>query len=72
MPSTRSGCTAERQWTSIMIAMACSIGCPWPMRTARLTACTAVGELLAIVSAMRCATSSSCRWEQSSLAMPSR
>src|SRR5204863_315120 len=31
-----------------MIAIACSIGCPSPMRTARLTAWTAVGELLAI------------------------
>src|SRR5213078_3174903 len=42
MPSMRSGWTAERQCASIMIAIACSIGCPSPMRTDRLTACTAV------------------------------
>ncbi len=53
MPSMRSGWTAERQCASIMIAIACSIGCPSPSRTARLTACTAVGELLAIFSAIR-------------------
>ena len=35
-----------------MIAIACSIGWPWPSCTARLTAWTAVGELLAIFSAM--------------------
>ena len=46
IPSMRSGWTAERQWASIMIAIACSIGCPSPSWTARLTACTAVGELL--------------------------
>ncbi len=30
IPSTRSGWTAERQCASIMIAIACSIGWPWP------------------------------------------
>ena len=49
----RSGWTAERQCASIMMAIACSIGWPSPSWTARLTACTAVGELLAIFSAMR-------------------
>ena len=34
MPSTRSGWTTERQCASIMIATACSIGSPSPMRTA--------------------------------------
>ena len=38
IPSMRSGCTAERQWASIMIAIACSVGCPCPSRTARFTA----------------------------------
>ena len=36
-----------------MMDTACSIGSPSPMITARLTACTAVGELLTIFSAMR-------------------
>src|SRR5690349_7554368 len=72
MPSTRSGCTAERQCASIMIATACSIGWPSPRRTARLTACTTVGELLAIFSAMRCAAGSSSSCGRISLTMPSR
>src|SRR5947207_1641760 len=42
MPSMRSGWTAERQWASIMIAIACSTGWPSPRRTACLTAWTAV------------------------------
>jgi hypothetical protein len=46
MPSIRSQWTAERQCASIMMAMACSIGSPWPIRTACLTARTTVGELL--------------------------
>src|SRR5215216_1967583 len=72
MPSIRSGWTADRQCMSIMIATACSVGCPSPSWTARLTACTAVGELLAIFSAIRRAASSSSSRGWSSLTMPSR
>ena len=55
-----------------MIATACSIGCPSPIRTARLTAWTAVGEFAAIFSAIRrrAGMSSAAGWI--SLTIPSR
>ena len=55
-----------------MIAIACSTGCPWPIRTAPLTACTAVGELPAIFSAIRRAAAISSLWRWISLTIPSR
>ena len=55
-----------------MIATACSTGSPWPFWTARLTDCTAVGELSAILFAIARTASISSARGCTSLTMPNR